>query len=178
MTYKTRIYLDVDGVLNADLSGSKDHWQESATGAAIADGRSYQITWAPELIRRLSALDDVEIVWCTTWRTDATKSLADLLGFGHNFRVLHPDSDPEAELPYMPSIQWKIPAILADLEENPVGGIIHIDDEVVFARQWVTMVSTILGGLAISPHPLYGITRKNMDAIETYIRKRQSMEDE
>lgn len=165
-----RIYLDVDGVLNADLSGSKDHWQKGAVGMASAEGYKYKITWAPELIRRLRALEGVEIVWCTTWRDDATRELAELLDFGHDFRVIHPTEDPTAPTPRIGSINWKVPAIKRDLEENPVDGFIHIDDEIIGVWEWGNLVP-LLGGLALSPHPLYGITPKMMAAIETYVKK-------
>lgn len=175
MTNKTRLYLDVDGVLNADLSKSPQHWGYGLEGTATADGYDYKIRWAPELIERLYALEDVEIVWTTTWREDATKSLADLLGFGHSFRVLHPDRDPGADYQW-PSIKWKIAAIEAEQREDP-SPFIHVDDEIIGVPAWEGWV-LIHGGLAISPHPLYGITRKHMDSIEEYVAKQKFLAEE
>jgi hypothetical protein len=175
MTKTTRIYLDVDGVINAVLSGSPDHWGETAEGDAVADGNTYPIVWAPAMVAELAALENVEIVWTTTWRDDAVRSIAPLIGLGEDFRVLHPNRDPDAPLPMAHSIEWKAAAVFAEQAEDP-SPFIHIDDEINY-HKWQGMIPA-LGGLAISPNPYYGITKKHIAMIKDYIAKQQFVEDE
>lgn len=59
--------LDVDGVINASEAG----WSAPPySGIAYAYNNSYKIRWAPQLIeriRKIHRLDNVRILWATTW---------------------------------------------------------------------------------------------------------------
>lgn len=176
MTKTVRIYLDVDGVINASLSGSPQHWGANRTGVALADGYEYQIDWAPDMIAELADIENVEIVWTTTWRNDAPGAISPLIGAWGDARVLHPKRDPEQPTPREPSIYWKATAIFEEQAEEP-GPFIHIDDEISHYPQWKSM-GEALGGLLISPNPHYGITKKHIEAIKEYVAKQQFVEDE
>jgi hypothetical protein len=63
--------LDVDGVINVSRPG----WGAAPrSGNAYSGGAHYRMRWAPALIDRIRALcrqGTVEIVWCSTWCSEA-----------------------------------------------------------------------------------------------------------
>ena len=74
------VLLDVDGVLN--VLGDESHWEVLVSGWATTEGRSFPITWSPEVVQTLNAwiAAGVEVQWLTTWGHDANHSLRHLLG--------------------------------------------------------------------------------------------------
>lgn len=160
---RVRIYLDVDGVLNAQ---APSNWGGVSEGYATAEGSKYRMRWAPALLEALSALD-ADIVWTTTWRTDAADSLATLFGgFGQDFRVLHPNLDPHAETTF-PSIYWKLAAIAAEQAASP-SPFVWLDDEIDL---WEAKDAGELGGLALTINAFTGITPAIIEKIEAYIAR-------
>src|SRR5690606_39765676 len=82
MTEKVRIYIDVDGVINAFSNAQP--WGKVKPSVTVAYG--YRITYHQGLIDALKDIDNsndnVEFVWLTTWQTLARTDLAPAVGLG------------------------------------------------------------------------------------------------
>jgi hypothetical protein len=162
VTKRTRLYLDVDGVINARYADRA--WDGIIhKGNATAEGYSYRILWSPTMLTALSELD-LEIVWATTWRNDAPASLARILNFGKDFRVLHPDLDPSARSTF-PSIEWKLRSIVADQERDP-SPFVWLDDEIDHTE---SRVASAAGGLALGVDSNFGVGPAHIAVISSYI---------
>lgn len=177
-----RLYLDVDGVLNAYYAHKK--WNEEAgeTGRAFskydfcgfrtvddnAEAPSFDMHWSKGLIRALNGLD-VELVWLTTWRQDAFDSVGPLMGLEHVGRVLHPLS----RVTTFPSITWKLDSLLADLEDNP-SPFIWADDEIFDLRgQALYALKTLeedIPHILVSPDSNFGITPADIERMQNFVR--------
>lgn len=162
----TRLYLDVDGVINAEYASGTERWPEQKHGIAY----KYMIEWAPHMIEALAALP-LDLVWTTTWRDRAVTNIAPLIGYGHNGRVLHPVGGISVRTTY-PSIHWKSNAVYEDLETNPVDRYIWIDDELYLGRPshagYVGDWQISKDGLHIRPGGFYGIQPKHIELMEEY----------
>lgn len=191
---KTRIYLDVDGVINA-IPAAKDIIYRSGWPKFESTyvGR-YLITYAPELLRRLERLhdwqhwapdtdeveDSVEIVWLTTWREKATADLSPAIGFNAtHWRVV---SDGEGAHGYRKlgfsdySYWWKVDNIIKDLIERPVDYVVWLDDDQPHYNRSVTSVIKKFNTtqfLTIAPLTEVGLTSDHLDLIDTFVRRAQ-----
>jgi hypothetical protein len=161
---RPRLYLDVDGVLNAYYKGL---WgSEQLVGSAGVP--SWSIHWNPDMVSALAALIteyDVELVWCTTWREDAPVEIGGLLGFGQDARVLHPLDGRTT----FPSIEWKREAVLAEQILDP-SLVIWVDDEIDDAVLAVWEENDY-SGLLINPDPQYGIQPDQIEAMRKYLNR-------
>lgn len=155
----TRVYIDVDGVINAfdyrlnadyptyesgwsDWKSTMVGWDEAvyywAAGikkeSSRTKRREYLIRYAQEVVdslNEISDLDDVEFVWLTTWTNHAAGPLSADLGInGSNWRVL---STPEDEW-YDPNLAWwKSIALREDLRSSGTPDkIIWLDDDIKY----------------------------------------------
>jgi hypothetical protein len=142
---RVRLYLDIDGVLNA--WHSQLAWPDSTIKNAEVpvdiDGYSRFVTleWAADLIDALAKLD-VELVWATTWTTEAPTVAAGAFGFGQGQRFLTPGNGRLS----FPSIAWKEQAVMADQLANP-SSFIWVDDELT--ERHVERVTGIFGERAL-----------------------------
>lgn len=152
-----RLYLDIDGVINANMPLG---WGKTEEGFAFAQGQKYRIRWAPALIAALSELP-VELVWTTTWRDDARLSFAELIGWGEHGRVLHPDLNPKAETTW-PTIEWKMASVEMDQFASR-SSYVHIDDE------FVGQDLRIEDALVLGPNFQLGIQPKHIDQIHAFL---------
>lgn len=159
----TRIYLDVDGVINAvsyapptEATGLGD-WK---TGKALG----YTIQWSQEVIDFLNDLatrEDVEIVWLTTWMDHAATDLVELTGInGADWYVLKTD-----DMHHSFGNWWKYDIIVPHLDENPVDKVIWIDDDLDYMHRLVEDFVMSRGIHTLSPHTSAGLTRGYLDAI-------------
>jgi hypothetical protein len=158
---KTRLYLDVDGVLNASFPDQ--NWGVRNFGQASAGDAVWGIVWAPELITALAELD-VELVWTTTWRDDDKSGLADLLGWGHHGRVLHPSAEN-----IWPSIDWKFEAVINDQLASP-GRFIWVDDELDNGVREATH-RVFPMALLLEADPVKGVTKEQIEMMKLYLSK-------
>lgn len=173
-----RLYLDVDGVINANFNANAWSQDGRRVGQALVtfddegkllpphEQRKYQIMWSADMIARLSRLIEhgLEVIWLTTWRSDADWSIAPLVGLPGGLRVLHPLDG----LTTFPSIHWKYDAIQKDTEgyhEN----IFWADDEIQYlvGYKGLDYRPRQLGGIMpLWIDPNLGITPSHLDAIE------------
>lgn len=156
---RARLYLDVDGVLNADMPYG---WDKEQRHQAKVCG--YTIRWAGDLIERINALD-VDIWWATTWRSSAVEYLEYHIPI-KSVGVIHPGLNPDAPLIW-PSIAWKTEAILMHQAESP-SRFIHADDEIYDVESWASTVFDI-GGLPICPESWRGLSPKELERMENYL---------
>lgn len=170
---KTTLYLDIDGVLNANFNGTK--WGEDTRMAGVAEPKfdayggpvgirhRFNMLWNAGLIEALNALD-VDLAWLTTWREDAPVTVAPLMGVDLDGRVLHPETGETT----FPSIYWKVESLLDDLHHRKAERFIWIDDEIdpSIAK---TVNDLHPQGLLISPDPNWGITPGDIERIKTYL---------
>lgn len=180
------VLLDVDGVLNV-LSDAVDGWPVLSAGWAVAGGRRFPITWAPEVVTALRRwlAAGVEVQWLTTWGHDANTSLRHLLGLPELPVAGTYDQDPvgapEAAGSSHASVApaapdpltgrwWKYDVVQRLLHEQPGRPLVWIDDELHVDRSpfrrwadehaWVT---------AIGPDGRYGLTRRELDQVERLV---------
>lgn len=168
-----RLFLDVDGVLNA--GGMHKPWADSLVHD-IANG--WMIQWSPGMTAALRAriIPDVELWWATTWRNDATMFIAPLMGFGNPAKVLHPNLDERALRPMEASIFWKMDAV-QKLHRRDPQPFIHVDDEFGSDEPWSPVIEEYRawardnGGLVVGPNYRYGIEPKHVDLMRDHIAK-------
>lgn len=160
-----RLYLDVDGVINAGYPG----WTTTREARVGNRHGNWLIRWSPQLLEELATLD-VDLVWCTTWTHDASNNLSDALDFefGKGKRWLQ-RLDGEDQFP---SIIWKDAAILRDQEADS-SPYIWVDDE-LRKQRWASYLPNIRheenAHLIVGPDPDYGITASHIENMRQFIR--------
>jgi len=179
---KTRIYIDVDGVLNAFHPRSKSP-EEIAEASGWSSWKSkrvngYVITWSEELVDELNALaarDDIEFVWLTTWRDEARTQISPaLLLDGHNWRFLTDGGEATGALWGKPNGPWwKLEVVREDVIRDPVDNIVWIDDDLPLYPEALEWASE-RGVVAVAPSQFYGLTREDLDDILKVVNVVQS----
>lgn len=159
---KTKLYLDVDGVINAWEAHKV--WDEATIrkGVAGAEGFAYDIIWSQQMVDELFSLD-LDLIWTTTWRQHARLAISPLIGYGEEAPYL---TNSMAVSPYEPSITWKVEEVIAHQKNNP-SKFVWIDDEIDYVHK--NAVKS-LGGLLITPTPDIGITPSHIELIKNYIK--------
>ena len=115
-----RVYLNVDGVVNAFSCHKVWDWDRIGS----EDYKGYAVRWSEEMVERLLELAEIgrglEIVWVSSWGSDC-RGFAKVVGLGalgEKARVLGPLS---GEMTY-PDIYWKAEAIWEDLKDYSGSG--------------------------------------------------------
>lgn len=180
MTTK-RLYLDVDGVLNAFPYDNGQHMRDGVFDYASpwdddwqrGVARDYIITWSPTLVDHLNEAlahpDGPELHWTTTWEDNAPEFIRPLLGI---------EIAPEREFVVHPgfkrarsaSILWKKASIMHRVEtmrdegQEPLAWV-HIDDELQEVyddwydiKKYSEEAWERHNGLIIGPTSTFGIT--------------------
>lgn len=133
---QTRLYLDVDGAINADeppFSEVKSTRVQIEYGGGMMS--RMPLTWAPEVVAQLDEMReefDLELVWLSTWNemhASMTK-LAPALGGLFGGRAI---MDVDAISSDRGRGWWKAQSIIADQEVSPAP-FVWIDDEAVMAH--------------------------------------------
>ncbi|MFG1650951.1 HAD domain-containing protein [Micromonospora sp. NPDC049275] len=161
------LFLDVDGTLiplgtpTAGQQGMRHGHPETPVPSADAHPLLHKVN--PEHGRRLEVLP-CDLVWATTWMSDANDVLAPLLGLPPLPVVDWPDADEIGPL------HWKTRGLVEWAQERP---FIWVDDEISHAdQQWV---STHHHGPAllhrVDPHR--GLTEQDLAAIESWLVQAQ-----
>jgi hypothetical protein len=183
----TRLYLDVDGVINA-IPAAQDRvertgWSDwDSTWVGLDNGGRYWITWALGFLDALHTIDkrdDVEIVWLTTWRTAAVTKLSPALGInGTHWHVADDDVVDRVAHGYMPmgfsdyGWWWKASAIAGHLDKNPVDQVVWLDDDHNVFSDAVKFVHDRFQDtdfLMITPDTRYGVTQEDVARITNFI---------
>lgn len=168
---QTRIYLDVDGVLNAlsktNLAETSGWPEESWSSKKI---RGYIIRWSSELVGALNTIDerdDVEFIWLTTWGLWAKDHISPGIGInGSEWRYLT-DGVQESSIHGFSRTWWKLIAIQEDVEEFD-GTILWIDDDFSYypdAMEWAVRK----GVNVIQPHWSSGLTEGHVELINSLL---------
>ena len=173
---RARLYLDVDGVLNA--RNAKFIWGEAtSTSMTIHHPGGYTddftIHWAPDLILALEVLRtkfDVELVWLTTWNENnfvLTHLVPTIQGLAGG-RVL--PYDP----PFNPVIEasgwWKGRGLIKDQAASPTPFIWIDDQEVSLHGQKVLTKTTGTPSLLIPTSPIAGLTPEHLEQMSEWLK--------
>jgi hypothetical protein len=174
-----RVYQDIDGCLNAEnnavawgggyASGSVSVFHDNRGVRSSNRRTQYLMQWNSFLVDRMNALFElpVELVWLTTWRSDAPE-VGRMMGFAPNAeRVLHPLSG----ITTFPSLEWKLQAILAEQRDNP-SPFVWIEDEIPMLSESEKTAVESLGGFLIAPGSEDGVSPEQMTLIEDYVKTR------
>lgn len=160
-----RVYVDVDGVLNA-VTSSPPAWGWGAHSDAVVNG--FPIRWSPELVEVLNevtAAPGVEAYWLTTWEHDAPKMLAPAIGLkGEDWPVVGTEHHYSLELQ---NGWWKLVALRDHLGDFD-GPVLWLDDDIRFdpvARRWLAEAPNVT---AMSPRTELGITRRQARIIRDW----------
>ncbi|WP_062077197.1 hypothetical protein [Demequina globuliformis] len=177
----TQVYIDVDGVINAqpDSPDDLEHWPPDTWqrrhvnfGAPMGSGT---LTWNLAAIDSLHMIEntpDVHMWWCTTWGNYAVELLAPNIGIGHDWRVApwHVRNTPS-------SLDWWKAAHVRHALQHSDDRVVWIDDEIT---QWQTSQrnSGNDGELAwlntdrlltICPNTRCGLTPEHFNEIEAFL---------
>ena len=125
------IFLDVDGPLLP--FGMSDVGKQVETSPAQTDGHPLLARLNREHGRQLLALQ-CDLVWATTWMSDANEVIAPRLGLPQLPVVTWPD---ETEDRHIRGLHWKTPTLVSCASGR---SFVWIDDEITDTdRLWVAM---------------------------------------
>lgn len=187
------LLLDVDGVLNAltDDGEHEDAWPQWCRGRAQADGTSWPILWAPDVVTHLRSWHDaglVEMQWLTTWGHDANDQLRSLLGLPRlvvagtyaefDLDGAMADVEADAHAAVAPSAPdalsgywWKYDVVRRVLDQSPGRRVIWVDDELHHEagafRRWAEEHPEVL---PVGPDPMRGLVADDLDTIQKFLQ--------
>jgi hypothetical protein len=171
VTEQVRLYLDIDGVVNADAP----LWGDSATVTVKENhGAGYislhQVTFSPEMVQTLDSLRgefDFELVILSTWLEDAL--ISKLVGKIHaldggRWLPIPRRAGRAQELPY----RWKLDALRTDMRDDN-SPFIWIDDDEVGLHSAEVRASIAAPALLIAPNPVHGLNRTHLAEIREFL---------
>jgi hypothetical protein len=172
MTHRHRLYLDFDGVLNADdPQHSEVRKFTMLTEGSINFQAESPIVFSPNVVEYLDKLRDqydMELVWLTTWNENNL-----VLGFAEHLKGLDhgrviPANLHTAQVGKREWTQWKAEAILADQAADPTP-FVWVDDNA--HEHWGDEVNagTTVPSLHITPNSTWGLTRENLEEMEAFL---------
>lgn len=178
-----RIYIDVDGVLNAwpgdDADLATSGWGKDSWNFDVIYG--YGITWSDELVSELNALQElgVEFRWLTTWCELAQQHIAPGLGLeggafwplaGGVLSDFHSSANRVGEQRYS---WWKQATIINDLTKDPADKVVWIDDDHSYYNSHRTPWTSerVAGGelLTVVPYTPVGVTPADIKEIRAFL---------
>lgn len=178
------VLLDVDGVLNALRPG--DAWPDWQFGQAVADGRTYRISWSPSVVARVLRWAEVaDVQWLTTWGHDANRSLRHLLGMpelpvaGTYTDAGQPDrissgADSHAEAaPAAPDQLtgrwWKFDVVRRLVHTEPERPLVWLDDDLLGATDMVAWTRDHATALLVVPDPGPGLVADDLEPVDAFL---------
>ena len=159
---RPRLYLDVDGVINAFYTGETQSkpWPEESYRKEPAMG--HHIRWSADMIDALNQVilaHGVELVWTTTWKRHALNRIAPMVGLPATRFI-----DADEKYSDSSTIQWKGRAVTHEQSIEMVPFVwVDDDHDAPSVRS-----ATILKGLAIRPDPWFGITPDHIKQMHEY----------
>ncbi|WP_166999049.1 HAD domain-containing protein [Paramicrobacterium fandaimingii] len=169
---QTRLYLDVDGAINADeppFSEVKSTRVQIEYGGGMMS--RMPLTWAPEVVAELDALRDefsLELVWLSTWNEmhASMTSLAPALGGLFGGRAI---MDVDAVSVDRGRGWWKAQSIIAD-QELTSAPFIWVDDEAVMAHGGMVDDATVgTPSLKLTTVYEHGIERLHLAQMRSFL---------
>ena len=168
---RPRLYLDIDGVINADAP----MWGDTVVVQVTENyGAGYKVrhkvTYSPILVAAIDSLRvefDVELVILSTWLENAAifQMQKKLNAFrGSRWLNIPARGGRQQELPDM----WKVDQLIGDLGDDPGPFIWVDDDEVPEHRQFVSNM-TDLPSLLIAPNSAHGLTQQHLAAMQEFL---------
>ncbi|MBC9927224.1 HAD domain-containing protein [Leucobacter sp. cx-169] len=184
MSVNPVLYLDVDGVINF-AGGRGSHAKKSglghtrrtsvfarstvrAYGAPAPAPQSYEIRWSAELLRKLSAIEGLDIVWLSTWR-DATADLERALSWRGPVGCLDWVDGPAGA-----EHSGKVPALLQDQAFRPRPFIWADDEAHDFYLPEHRARTAGTPQLLIAPVESIGLTAANLDEIAAFAHEHRA----
>jgi hypothetical protein len=172
MRPKPRLYLDLDGVVNAP----HPPWPETTT-FTVSDHRggdyvtTYSITVAPEMVAAIDELradHDTELVILSTWLENPAMigQLSTSLDALHHPRLL---TIPKRKFGGYRSSLWKREALVGDLENDPPSAFVWIDDDETPVHGDFVRQAYDLPALMIGPDPEHGITPDDLVSMRRFL---------
>jgi hypothetical protein len=155
---RVRLFLDVDGVLNA--VNPTGQWPDLKRARV----NRFPICWSPTVVEFFNELSTrVEILWLTTWEERAQELLAPVLGL-RAFQLAAEDTDPL-------SIHWWKHTVVQQWWENDPRPFIWVDDELADADSVPEWLGQLPEGqaLAISPDFNDGLHQAHLDEIHQFV---------
>lgn len=166
---KVRIYLDVDGVINA-CSTEPEGWKEFKSFKALG----FKITYSPvvcEALAHYAQLPGIDMKWLTTWDYNANKQIGEVVGI--------PSLDVAAKCDFGASNWWKWDAVKAAYEEDGLP-FIWIDDDLKYEKSavaWLYSIDSRLR-LGLSPDTSHGLQIHDFKVIDNFLDDRGLLHDE
>jgi hypothetical protein len=170
-----RLFLDVDGVLNAfrfDVNlATFDDFTDHAISVEDQNGfrRTFDVCLSRAMGERIASLS-TEIVWATTWEHHADTYIAPLCGLPSGLDLLTDLSDRGVW-----HGTWKFDEVRRLVNEDP-RPFVWVDDDIdtflngsESARRWAADLP--IPNLLISPDPRSGLTHGHFDAIEEFLNE-------
>lgn len=167
--YTSRLYLDVDGVLNAENPAWTRRTSGIATSYHDGMGTKYRLIWSPDLIAALDRIrieHHMELVWLTTWlEHDSTRGLPPVFRGLEGGRPLQfPDREDGRYISWL----WKADALERDQRTHGALPFIWADDE---NGEWTAFFdpeTLATPHLILSPHYRVGLTPDDVDALAAF----------
>jgi hypothetical protein len=175
---KPVIFLDIDGVVNVipPRKGVPPHlkvWNEWRK----IEVRSYPINYSPDLIEHLNRLSEkADIIWLTTWRSEAVKYFAPAVGL-NEFKFLNHKGmeDPwgtTSSFSGSPENRWwKMNAVMHHIDTIGTP-FVWIDDELRSStKRYVRGIAEDcnIPNLMFIPFDTLGIDREHIERIDEFI---------
>lgn len=169
----TRIFLDVDGVLNSYPVPQPRYFLERRRTIRAWDFVLHvrpAIVWG---LLRLAKRREVEIVWLSTWSYHCTDDLEPALGMEESLPVIPMPDDSHNRLAGDPDRWWKALAVREWLEEDASRRAIWIDDDLAAPRTHERFAADFPEQLTmIAPVFSKGLTRRDLRRISRLTRRR------
>jgi len=171
--FAARLYLDFDGVLNADHPQFDDceTFLVKSTDLRTWQSKQKQITFSPTVVNTLERFREdynVELVWHSTWNENLDvlnlpKPLRGLAGGRVSPSLLDLNADTNRAW-----TQWKANALLADQKDDELP-FVWVDDEAIkYHGKHVSEVTAGTKSLFVEPREYWGLTKTNLATMETF----------
>jgi hypothetical protein len=162
---KPRVYLDVDGVLNAVChTPDLDVWPDYTSIRSVG-GRMCYSPSVTRIIADWHESEIAEVLWLTTWE-DMAQDMAPEVGLPH-FGVAGTRRDFDDFMGW-----WKLGVVQRDVATDPGRPFVWIDDDLYYdedAVRWLNDLATPF--LAITPRVSYGLRRDELEGIDAWLEQ-------
>ncbi len=173
----TVVFVDVDGVINADIPQWPTHTHRRADVFMRSIGSAQRIDYSTAVVdglRDIEAMPGVEMRWLTTWQQAAAEDLAPVIGIGSTWPVMvEPTTLEGLGTSYLD--WWKADAVRACVRAG--NRVVWIDDDIaawqrlarIFGKperlEWITPGAV----LTVRPASRHGLESRHFADIAEFI---------